>query len=611
MKTKLLTLLLCTALIGGCTKDDTIALLAMQEETGVATTRADSDDDEEDELLEMHDTTMILGKQLENPYSVVNMAAARKALIASGTPASMLPIVKRTHRYVRFKPANDDELKALHALDTTIVYYEYPLDYEIVQNGVSYHDPSITDTLPTYQYAAISDTQWNSIADSLNVEYAVLEDLCIIDEDSGAGGVVIGPINPDPVKPIDPIVPIPNPGDTTRLNSITPVSDINSSMVNESVIDMLMAKSFELTGNEYEGGGDGVATYASKWRPAGTIRAYDDVVGDYVPLEGVRVRARRWFTTHKGTTDANGHFSCNGRFRRRANYSIVWDTRRYNIRDRYFVQAYYNGPKIRGDWNLDISGGKSVRYATIHRAAWRFYYGDVGGLSRPGNSRKENIAYIHGKGNNRWGDYNRQWGMGILQDIRIYGKDYRDKTWLTLHEIFATTCHELGHAAHYTRAKSNYKKSETRHLESWARFVEYYLTKLEYEALGAYNGIGRYDYEDNVRLPDDNHNRQQWRRSQKEGNYGLSTYTPLYIDLFDDFNQQTFYFSTNRYYYEDLPNDDITLPVSILEPLVFNSRSFSEVKHRLLEYSYSCSDTEIELFGIMEDNIHKLFEYYE
>ena len=62
----------------------------------------------------------------------------------------------------------------------------------------------------------------------------------------------------------------------------------------------------------------------SKWRPAGHIRVKDTSINGYVGVEGAIVRARRWFTTRKGRVNAAGYFSCNGRFRRKANYSIVY-----------------------------------------------------------------------------------------------------------------------------------------------------------------------------------------------------------------------------------------------------------------------------------------------
>ena len=84
---------------------------------------------------------------------------------------------------------------------------------------------------------------------------------------------------------------------------------------------------------------------ASEWRPARTIKVWDDVLNIYIGVEGVKVRARRWFTTHTGIANADGYYSCDGRFRRDANYSIDWERYEFAIQDGWLNGATYNGPK--------------------------------------------------------------------------------------------------------------------------------------------------------------------------------------------------------------------------------------------------------------------------
>lgn len=496
MKAKALLCLCSIAAAVGCTKDDTIMLLSLQEQN--QSTRLDR---HPFDFYKFSDSTIVLGAKLDNPYSVANLQIARDSLIAEGATPSSLPAINVTHYYARFKPADDDALAELIDRDTSIIYYEFPLDYEIKEFGISYHDPAIADTLPTYQYASVPILKWQNLQNIPNVECTLLEPLCILDEDKDGSHLGdITPLDPKPLEP-DPIdtlfKPIITPGDDIIHSIGDNLSDIsddtnnstNNSAYDESAISALMSKSFELTGNgDYEEAS--MTRASSKWRPAGRIRAYDNIKKNYIPLEGVKVRARRWFTTHSGITNKSGYYTCNGKFSNPANYSIAWETPKYNIRDGNVVQAYYNGPKKKGDWNLDINDGKSVRYATIHRAAYRMFFGNIGALSRPIINRKINLAYLHKKGNGINGDYNRLWGLGLWSDIRIYGKD--NDGWRELSEIFSTTCHELGHAAHHTNSSKNYRNSTTQHLESWARFVQHYLTKLEYTSLGVYNVYSPY-----------------------------------------------------------------------------------------------------------------------
>lgn len=615
MKAKALFCLCSIAAAVGCTKDDTIMLLSLQEQN--QSTRLDR---HPFDFYKFSDSTIVLGAKLDNPYSVANLQIARDSLIAEGATPSSLPAINVTHYYARFKPADDDALAELIDRDTSIIYYEFPLDYEIKEFGISYHDPAIADTLPTYQYASVPILKWQNLQNIPNVECTLLEPLCILDEDKDGSHLGdITPLDPKPLEP-DPIdtlfKPIITPGDDI-INSIgdnlSDTSDgtnnsTNNSAYDESAISALMSKSFELTGNgDYEEAS--MTRASSKWRPAGRIRAYDNIVEDYIPLQGVRVRARRWFTTHSGITNKSGYYTCNGKFSNPANYSIAWETPKYNIRDGNVVQAYYNGPKKKGDWNLDINDGKSVRYATIHRAAYRIFFGNIYDLFRPKINRKINLAYHHKKGNHINGDYNRLWGLGLWSDIRIYGKD--NDGWRELSEIFSTTCHELGHAAHHTNSSKNYRNSTTQHLESWARFVQHYLTKLEYTELGLYNIYSPYIGDTTYRTPDNNHNWQNWNNAIDKSYTHHYTYTPLYIDLYDDYNQQEYYRYINSPIYDKYPDDDIHITASILQNFVFKSRSFEDMKLNLHNYVHSYTNYAQSKFNLTEENINKLFSYYE
>lgn len=608
MKAKALLCLCCVAAAVGCTKDDTIMLLTMQEQN--QTTRLDR---HPFDFYKFSDSTIVLGAKLDNPYSVANLQIARDSLIAEGATPSSLPAINVTHYYARFKPADDDALAELIDRDTSIIYYEFPLDYEIKEHGISYHDPAIADTLPTYQYASVPILKWQNLQNIPNVECTLLEPLCILDEDkdSGTGWDGVEPrdslpkLEPDPRDTL-PFKPV-NPIDTTKLNSNNGLNRIQTNVnYDESAISALMSKSFELTGNgDYEEAS--MTRASSKWRPAGRITVYDDIAKKQIPLVRAIVHARRWFTIHVGLTDLNGNFKCNGRFKNPANYCIVWRNDGFCIRDGNILQAYYNGPKKKGDWNLDIKDGKSVRYATIHRAAQRLYFGGHGDISTPATHTC--IGYHH-KDGPALGDYNKGIGCGIWADIRVFGKD--GDRWCEMSEIFSTTSHELGHASHYTNAEETYRLSESRHLESWARFVEYYLTKLEYTELGLYDIYSPYIEGTTYREPN-RHNRQTWNRSLLNGSdkKHYSKYTPIYIDLYDDFNQQQYYRSINNANYFNYPDDDINLQnISILQSFIFHTTSFSEMKNTLHIFRRTFFSRE-PAGKLTEENINKLFSYYE
>ncbi len=97
-----------------------------------------------------------------------------------------------THLYIKFAPKTEQELDNL-TVDSTLVLYDYPLDYEIQLTGDYYRDPETPADQPTPQYCAVEVTDdvvtdntvvYNpdgSVAESRNVKTIILEELFIPD----------------------------------------------------------------------------------------------------------------------------------------------------------------------------------------------------------------------------------------------------------------------------------------------------------------------------------------------------------------------------------------------------------------------------------------------
>lgn len=503
----------------------------------------------EDDLL-FHDGETVIGAQLKNPYSVKNMKIALHNINAYSTEHTTHIDIKTTHYYVKFIPESSDELDLL-IKNESLILYQYPLDYSILKHGTYYHDPSVPSHMPTYQYASISVEQWHEVS-KIGVKYTILDNLFI---------------------PKD--------------------ADINS----ES-IEQLVNKSMILTGNE-----DNYSQARTcKWTPSGRITSYDDILNSYIPLNGVKVRARRWFTTHIGYTDSKGMFKCNGSFDRPANYSIVWEGSSWNIRGWHIGQAYYNGPKRKGSWDLKIGGGKSLRYATIHRAVYRFCKGNVNGLRRIPNCKYINISYIDDSNDNILGDFYRC-GLGVWSDIRIYGKFRGD--YVKMSRIFNTTSHELGHAAHFFYNKYNglklKKEEELQLIESWANCAAYVLSNEEYKELGVDIDFQGLNY---------------FKQYSNSGHY-----LPIFVDLIDDFNQgvnggkiiggedlfKPKPGMINSFTYDVIFN----MPVSMVQNMAFNSGSITDLKNQLYHYISAKPQISFSQYNLTPYTLNKLYEKYE
>lgn len=113
----------------------------------------------------------VLGVIRNNPYSVENMTAAWNILYKENL--STLP---KTHTYIKFSPASDDDLEKLrqYTMDEKIALFDFPLENEVVLMGDYYTDPSASTPELTYQYAVVPVGRVFP-----NVNYSVVSDLVI------------------------------------------------------------------------------------------------------------------------------------------------------------------------------------------------------------------------------------------------------------------------------------------------------------------------------------------------------------------------------------------------------------------------------------------------
>lgn len=405
-----------------------------------------------------------LGKKLENPYSVKNMKKAYQQLSPQTRAEAKDFEISTTHLYVKFFPQTEEEVSILK-VDTTINLYSYPLDYEILEEKETeniYLDHTLFEDKPIAYYAAVKIDKLLP----LKVPYEIIEELFIPDEDSDEQSDLV-----------------------TR----------SGIPFNENFIERLVDESLKLTGNMDP---QEIKTRAkSKWRPSGRITYYDESKKAILGVEGIKVKAKRWFTTHTGFVDANGNFSCNGRFRRKADYKLDFERADFQVRD---MEISRNN--LRGAWNYHmVRENKKVgkfqhtsayTYSIIFRAAYHYCYKNIYGLQRPPNQHalraKIKIDPVNKNTGTLQGKFTNGFFMGIsAKHIEIYNHHS------PIEEIYATTIHELAHSAHWVRDRKLFNKDIEKIVkESWARGVQYYLTKDVYPKYnggpycrGSYTGI--------------------------------------------------------------------------------------------------------------------------
>lgn len=429
-----------------------------------------------------------LGNQLINPYSVVNMQIAVQQVIREKN-LQLTVRLQPTHYYVRFLPASDEELESLE-LDVNVnELFEYPLDVEITSGGAYYHDPLIPEGEITWQYTTVPINYQFS-----DIEYEILEELYLSDMANSR-------------------IPLFN---------TPPNSSFTITYEDIELVSLKKTNNFDAL--------DSITYSRGSWNPSGTIKVWDHVIEDYIPIQGVKVVARRFFHTESAFTNEDGYFQT-ASFKNPVKYKIKWETDEYDIRSGTFGQAVLErkGGKFSSPWNLDIEKDKiQMYYATVHRAAFRYHYQNIDGLRRPGYSSKLKICVYDKNGDS----YGMNWAnidpFGILPDIQIWAK--HDDAYRPSNGILSTAIHELAHASH-RKYMTGIQFSQVSDIivESWARAVQWRVTQIEYSA----RGISDYD------VPPWNDVEQRHLQNWDSG--WSHKYTPLFIDLIDNYNQSLEY----------------------------------------------------------------------
>ncbi len=213
----------------------------------------------------------------------------------------------------------------------------------------------------------------------------------------------------------------------------------------------------------------------------------------------------------------------------------MYETHAFDVRSGVFGQAVNYGPKITGDWNVDIADGVQPFYTHVFRAAYRYHHKDIGRLSRlylSGFSLKYAARDCRGK--NGIGLFKGNITFGTVSNITInrYNHDGRE---YNSDAIFSATCHEAAHSAHWSTMNAGgiqFLQVDRFIRESWAVACGWFLTRKEYKERGIsnygdpdYNGasfyLALYGY-------------QYWNKTVFPSTH---TYTSVFINLVDDFNE--------------------------------------------------------------------------
>ncbi|WP_162633094.1 hypothetical protein [Echinicola strongylocentroti] len=425
--------------------------------------------------------------------------------------------IEVTDYYVRFLPKDDFEMAILSEQDS-LVLSDFPLDYEI-EEGVAgaYHDPTVAKDRITWQYTVVPrDYMFR------DMEYEILAVLFLQEDEEEVGGK-------------------------------TAVNRLKRQLVGIQWRE-LENEAFRITANEeyveeWNKEDKGEAARKS-WYPSGRIMYEDNTTGEILPIAGVKVMVKRWFKVKEAITNSQGYFYVSKFKSKKVKCGIKWESGDWDIRSGSYGQAWYSYETLkRGDqWRKTImKSGTPLNwlYASVHRGAREYMYGHYRyGIRKPnangGPGAKIRIGVRDKSGRAHYFSFNSLVGSA---EVLIYSREKSGKV-LDSRDLFATAVHELAHVSHWDLGYTNAefaasavgKPNDPRLPESWAVGVEYTVTNAYYPD----RGYWKYDFPYEFNL-------QNLTLEDIEDQKG---YTPIVIDMIDDYNQ-----SERDKKGEEYPND--------------------------------------------------------
>lgn len=393
---------------------------------------------------------MVLGKQLEDPYSVRNITKALESLYP--TKAGTVD-VSETDLYVRVLPKSQEEYDYLLSLGMEML--DHPLDYEIVREGDYYHDPSIPEGDITWQYAVVRpDFEFPA-----GVRYEVLDHCHITEHEvftrAGEDGIDW---------------------------------------------DAVERESFRLTGNAHLLD-DAPRTKGGAAKPSGRITLVDGLKPNAVEgVKGVRVACNVFVKIGQAYTDTEGYYSIDKSFSTEPRYWLVFKNKKgYGIGLNLILvggSSSTMGKQSQEGCSLEVDAGSDrslFARCVVNNAVWDYFEKcktAAGSIKAPpanlrlwlfsafGSSSAMMLHHGAGVDHELVKKYLGDWAPVVkwfLPDVTIGYKNYDDYD-----SIYATVVHELAHASHFQQVEKAW----------WDILIEYTLTSYVESGLMTYGTGG-------------------------------------------------------------------------------------------------------------------------
>lgn len=288
----------------------------------------------------------------------------------------------------------------------------------------------------------------------------------------------------------------------------------------------------------------------------GTIVNQDDLLDSILAMVNLKIRFQLGSSIIDTNTDQNGYFSA-------------------TIPDSYSMSCLYSQSKWKitelnstspiEKYLINVNGwGNGATYilseneASVHRAS-AFYFGESHPIEVPNSNIVLRIRMTR-----TYEDWRGSFTPPMIGTpyIRI-----SNNASFNTGAMFATVCHELGHYTHYYY-KNNwlwYVSLNSIIAESYASYISWRISHYYYNSVRELdNRMSSWDA-----IFGQSH--QSWKKTDE------SSYSPMFVDLYDDYNQGL---NNSVYNFDSIS----FLPNSIIKSLATNNSNWAQIKSQLQGY---------------------------
>lgn len=284
-----------------------------------------------------------------------------------------------------------------------------------------------------------------------------------------------------------------------------------------------------------------------------------DKLMDKLPLENLKLQFRLGSNIQETYTGSNGFFNITATIPDEASFIAVYNHAKWKITSENSTSPItFNFGTVQDVWKDGndiyrqvISGSP---YMEIHRAV-NYYYNGSHSVRTWHYDDGIRIRALSREGEKELGYFS--YSLTGPASITIFGNTIYDQN-ITI----GTVLHELGHFTHYGERGGYrmFKKVHTMIKESFASYVGFYLGEKYYISHGFVKPSVNYYIT--------RQGRQNWQKTDNQ-------YTPLFVDLIDDYNQGN---ASNSYPYDRITN----VPHSLMREIAQEDYDWNECRSRLV-----------------------------